>query len=65
MVNGYVILNRRDGHILVGCRGRSHTRELLWEGAKYTTHYDGADTAERERTAQKAHERHFSRHDYG
>ena len=65
MVNGYVILNRRDGHILVGRRERSHTLGLLWEGAKDTTHYDGADTAEREHTAEMAHERHFSQYDDG
>ena len=65
MVNGYVILNRRDGHILVGRRVRSRTLGLLWEGAKDTTHYDGADTAEREHTAETAHERHFSQNDYG
>ena len=65
MVNGYVILNRRDGHILVGRRGRSHTLRLLWEGAKDTTHYDGADAAEREHALETAHERHFSQNDYG
>ena len=65
MVNGYVILNHRDGRTLVGRRERSHTLRLLWEGAKYTTHYDGADAAEREHALETAHERHFSQHDYG
>ena len=64
-MNGYVILNRRDGHILVGRRERSHTLGLLWEGAKDTTHYDGAGAAEREHAVETAHERHFSKNEYG
>ena len=65
MVNGYVILNRRDGHILFGRRGRSHTLRQFWESAKDTTQYDGADAAEREHALETATERHFSQNDYG